>query len=82
MVLRTIPADVQAILERNGRRPQSWYKTHIIISLGTSDRAAAKAKCSAAASDRAPPESTSRWAPATHGPKQVSALSGIAYSNS
>ena len=51
MVLRTIPADVQAILERNGRRPQSWYKTHIIISLGTSDRAAAKAKCSAAASD-------------------------------
>jgi hypothetical protein len=51
MVLRTIPADVQAILERNGRRPQGWYKTHIIISLGTSDRAAAKAKCSAAASD-------------------------------
>lgn len=51
MVLRTIPADVQAILERNGRRPQGWYKTHIIISLGTSDRAAAKAKCSAVASD-------------------------------
>ena len=44
---RTIPADVRAILQKlpKERRPRGWYKTHISISLGTADRAAAKAKC-------------------------------------
>jgi hypothetical protein len=44
---RTIPADVRRILERlpKERRPRGWYKTHISISLGTADRAAAKTKC-------------------------------------
>lgn len=44
---RTIPADVQTILQKlpKERRPPGWYKTHISISLGTADRATAKAKC-------------------------------------
>jgi hypothetical protein len=79
MVLRTIPADVQAILERNGRRPQGWYKTHIIISLGTSDRAAAKAKCSAVASDVERHLKALRDGPRPLTAKQVSALSDFAY---
>ena len=77
MVLRTIPADVQAILERNGRRPQGWYKTHIIISLGTD--AAAKAKCSAVAPDVERHLKALRDGPRPLTAKQVSALSGIAY---
>ena len=45
---RTIPADVLRILEKlpkERRRPRGWYKTHISITLGTPDRAAAKRKC-------------------------------------
>jgi hypothetical protein len=40
--------DVRRILEKlpkERRRPRGWYKTHISITLGTPDRAAAKRKC-------------------------------------
>ncbi len=44
---RTIPVAVRVALERlpKAQRPPNWYKTHISISLGTPDRAVAKAKC-------------------------------------
>ncbi len=40
---RTIPADIRPILLKRPkeRRPRGWYRTHISISLGTADRAAA-----------------------------------------
>ena len=54
---RTIPADVRRILEKlpKERRPRGWYKTHISISLGTADRAAAKTKCPEIAAEGPPP---------------------------
>ena len=41
---RTIPADVRRILEKATKkvRRRGWYQTHIMISTGTPDRAAAK----------------------------------------
>jgi hypothetical protein len=41
---RTIPADVRRILEKATKkvRRRGWYQTHILISTGTPDRAAAK----------------------------------------
>jgi hypothetical protein len=50
---RKLPTDVQHILDRipKERRPRRWFKTHISISLGTADRAIAKAKCAEVAAE-------------------------------
>ncbi|WP_299806068.1 recombinase family protein [Tardiphaga sp.] len=44
---RRIPANVRAALAKvpKAQRPPGWFKDHISISLGTADRAQAKAKC-------------------------------------
>jgi hypothetical protein len=78
---RTIPADVQTILQKlpKERRPRGWYKTHISISLGTADRSAAKAKCPEIAATVERKIKALREGPKPLSAKQVSALSGIVY---
>jgi hypothetical protein len=78
---RTIPADVRRILEKlpKERRPRGWYKTHISISLGTADRAAAKTKCPEIAAEVERQLKALREGPKALTAKQVSALAGIAY---
>jgi hypothetical protein len=78
---RTIPADVQRILEKlpAGKRPRNWYKTHISISLGTADRVAAKAKCPEVSANVERQLKALREGPKSLTAKQIAALSGIAY---
>jgi hypothetical protein len=79
---KRIPADVQAILAKlpKDRRPPSWFKDHISISLKTADRAAAKAKCPDVAADVEHTMAALRAGPKPLTPKQISALSGELYS--
>ena len=78
---RTIPADVQRILAKLPRqkRPRGWYKTHISISLGTPDRALAKAKYAEVSARVEQQIKALREGPKPLSPKQVSALSGLLY---
>lgn len=78
---RTIPADVQRILAKlpRGKRPSNWYKTHIAISLGTPDRAAAKAKCPDVAAAVERQLQMLREGPKPLSAKQITALSGEVY---
>jgi hypothetical protein len=78
---RTIPADVRVILDKlpNERRPRGWYKTHISISLGTADRAAAKANYANVASNVERQFKALREGPKPLTAKQIAALSGIVY---
>ncbi len=78
---RTIPADVQAILQKlaKERRPRGWYKTHINISLGTADRATAKAKCGEVTASVERQLKAFREGPKPLTAKQITALSGIVY---
>jgi hypothetical protein len=78
---RTIPADVQAILQKlpKERRPRGWYKTHISISLGTADRTAAKAKCGEVTTGVERQLKALREGPKPLTAKQIAALSGIVY---
>lgn len=48
---RAIPADIQRILRDRSQdsRPQGWYRTHISISLRTSDRNVARTRSAVAA---------------------------------
>jgi len=61
------------------RRPRGWYKTHINISLGTADRAAAKAKCGEVTASVERQLKAFREGPRPLAAKQIAALSGIVY---
>jgi integrase len=76
-----IPTDVQAVLQKlpKERRPPGWYKTHVSISLGTADRAAAKEKCGEVTARVARQFKAFRDGPKALTAKQIAALSGIAY---
>jgi hypothetical protein len=78
---RQIPADVRAILEEvpKSQRPTNWYRTHISISLKTSDRATANALCPEVASRVESQISALREGPRALSHKQVVALSGELY---
>lgn len=78
---RTIPADVQTILQKlpKERRPPGWYKTHISISLGTADRATAKAKCGEVTASVERQLKAFREGPKALTAKKIASLSGIAY---
>jgi len=78
---RTIPADIQAVLQRlpKERRPRGWYKTHISITLGTADRAAAKAKCGEVTASVERQLKAFREGPKALTAMQIAALSGIVY---
>ena len=78
---RTIPADVRRILEKatkKARRP-GWYQTHISISTGTPDRAAAKTAGAEIAANVEGQFKALQDGPKALTAKQVSTLSGIAY---
>ncbi len=78
---RKIPADVLAILERlpKSQRPRNWYRTDISISLKTSDRAKAKARCPEVAADVEQQIAALRNGPRELTPKQIAALAGELY---
>lgn len=78
---RTIPADVQRLLAKlpASRRPRNWYRTHIAISLGTADRALAKAKCPEVAAAVERHMQAFRGGPKPLTLKQIVALSGEVY---
>ncbi|UPT96382.1 site-specific integrase [Bradyrhizobium barranii subsp. apii] len=78
---RTIPANVRLILANlpNRPRPRGWYKTHILITTGTADKALAKARQPDIAADVERQFKALREGPKPLTPKQVSALSGIVY---
>jgi integrase len=78
---KRIPADVQAILAKlpKDQRPPSWFKDHISISLKTSDRTAAKAKCPEVAAEVERTMAALRAGPKPLTDKQISALSGELY---
>lgn len=78
---RTIPADVKRILAKlpRGKRPPNWYKTHIAVSLGTADRAIAKAKCPEVAAEVERHIQALRDGPKALTVKQIAALSGEVY---
>lgn len=78
---RRIPADIQRILGTlpRAKRPRCWHKTDIWISLGTADRAAAKAKCPEIAARVEQQVKALREGPKDLTAKQLSALSGLAY---
>lgn len=78
---RTIPADIRRILAKLPRekRPPGWYKTHISISLGTPDRALAKAKYAEVSARVERQIKALREGPKPLSPKQLSALSGLLY---
>lgn len=78
---RRLPKDIQAILAKlpKERWPQNWYADQIIVSLGTSDNALAKAKFAEAAAEAERRFEALRAGaqPLTH--KQIVALSGTLY---
>lgn len=78
---RRLPADIRRILTSLPRekRPRGWHKTDIWISLGTADRAAAKAKCPEIAARVEQQMKAMREGPKDLTAKQLSALSGLAY---
>lgn len=78
---RRIPADIQRILATlpSEQRPRNWHKTEIWISLGTPDRAAAKARCPAIAAEVEERLKALREGPRELTPRELSALSGLAY---
>jgi hypothetical protein len=78
---RTIPIDVQRLLTKlpKERRPHGWYKTHISISLGTSDRAAAKGKCAEVAAEVEHNMSALREGPKSLTLMQITRVSGLLY---
>lgn len=78
---RRIPDDVQPILAQlpKSQRPRNWFKAEIAISLGTSDRAEAKAKCPDVAAEVEKMLTALRAGPKPLTPKQISALSGDLY---
>ncbi|UGX92922.1 hypothetical protein G6321_00046085 [Bradyrhizobium barranii subsp. barranii] len=78
---KRIPKDVQAILAKlpKDRRPPNWFRDQISISLGTGDRAAAKAKCPEVAAEVERTMAALRDGPMPLTDKQISALSGELY---
>ncbi|RAI33881.1 DUF6538 domain-containing protein [Rhodoplanes serenus] len=78
---RKLPADLQRILASlpKSRRPPGWHRQHIVISLGTADRDAAKAKCPEVAATVERQMEALRKGPAPLTPKQIAGLSGLVY---
>lgn len=78
---RTIPADIQRILAKlpKSRWPRKWYAKHIVISLGTADRAAAKEKYPEVAAAVERQMKALREGPKPLTPKQIAALLGEVY---
>lgn len=78
---KRIPKDVRAILATlpEEQRPPNWFKDEISISLGTADRAAAKAKCPDVAGEVERTMAALRAGPKPLTIKQISALSGELY---
>ena len=78
---RKIPADVRAILDKlpKSQRPKNWFKTDIVISLGTAEREKAKAKCPEVAAEVEKRIEALRAGPKDLSHKQISALSGELY---
>ena len=78
---RRVPTDIQAILAKmpKAQRPRNWYAKHLSISLKTADRAVAKTKCPEIAAEVERQLEALREGPKALTPKQISALSGIAY---
>lgn len=78
---RRIPNDIKKVLAGlpKEKRPTCWYKSDIWISLGTADRAAAKAKCPEIAARVEQQMKALREGPKDLTPKQLSALSGLVY---
>ena len=78
---RRIPADVQGILAEmpKAQRPRNWYAAHINISLGTSDRNVAKAKCPEVGAEVEQAMAALRDGPKPLIPMQIAALSGELY---
>ena len=78
---RTIPADVQRIIEKSPdfQRPRGWYKTHIIVTTKTADSAIAKTRAADIANDVEKQFTALRDGPKPLTTKQVAVLSGNAY---
>ncbi|MGM4929717.1 DUF6538 domain-containing protein [Tardiphaga sp. 619_E2_N8_5] len=78
---RRIPAEIRSILAKlpKSQRPKNWYATEIAISLGTADRAAAKAKFPEIADEVEKTMARLRAGPVPLTPKQINALSGELY---
>lgn len=78
---RRLPKDIQAILAKMPREqwPKNWYASQIVVPLGTSDNAQAKAKFAEAAADVEKRFAALRAGPRPLTHKQVVALSGTLY---
>lgn len=78
---RRIPAEIRTILAKipKSQRPPNWYAAEVCISLGTADRAEAKAKCPDVAAEVERVMAALRDGPKPLSRMQICALSGELY---